>query len=259
MGKRVCFMSGSSYALYSKVQAKACIPLPEGMPAELGAAAFVNPQTVVGFIQTMRAENHSAIIHTAAASQLGQMLVKYCASEDVSLVNIVRKEEQVALLKSIGAVHVVNSSTETFERDLTDAIKATNATLAFDATGGGKLGNAILRCMERALTEDKPPLPYGSPTHKQVYLYGGLQWGETTLDRSYGMAWGVGGWLMPNWYASGKGDRVAAVKAFLKGIDTIFKTQYTKHISLQEAVTLATVQEYAKQATGSKYLITPQE
>ena len=257
MGKRVCFLSGKTYSLFSKVAAKSCIPLPPDVTAELGAAAFVNPQTAVGFVQTMRAENHSAIVHTAAASTLGQMLVKYCASESVPLVNIVRRDEQVAQLKAIGAVHVVNSSSESFERDLIDAINATGATLAFDATGGGDLAEKILKAMEIALTENAPPQTYGSTTHKQLYLYGALQSGLTTLSRSYGMAWGVGGWLMPNWYASGKGDRVAAVKAFMKGIDTTFKTEYAQKISLDEAVTLAVVQDYAKQATGFKYLITP--
>lgn len=257
LGKRVCFINRQSYATFTKAKASTVIPLPDGTPAELGAAAFVNPQTVVGFVQTMRSEGHTALVHTAAASQLGQMLVKYCAVEKIPLVNIVRRKEQVELLKALGAEHVVNSSSEEFRDELTAALKATKATLAFDATGGGGLSDAILGCMERALTEDAPPQTYGSTTHKQVYIYGGLQWGDTPLKRGYGMAWGVGGWLMPNWYASGKGDRKAAVGAFLKGIDTTFKTQYSKKISLEEAATLEVATEYVKQATGQKVLVVP--
>jgi len=257
LGKRVCFINRQSYSKFVQASAAAVVPLPDGMSAELGASAFVNPQTVVGFVQTMRAEGHKALVHTAAASALGQMLVKYCLSEKIALVNIVRREEQVTLLKSIGATHVVNSSLPTFKRDLVDALKATGATLAFDACGGGDLASTILESMEKALTEDEPPSTYGSTTHKQVYLYGMLQWGPTPLTRGYGMAWGVGGWLMPNWYGSGKGDRKAAIMAFLTGINDVFKTDYARRITLEEAATLEVATEYAKQATGQKFLIVP--
>jgi hypothetical protein len=154
-------------------------------------------------------------------------------------------------------VHVVDSSLPTYKQDLIEACKATGATLAFDATGGGNLATEILESMEKALSDGKPHQTYGSPTHKQVYLYGGLQWGPTILNRGYGMQWGVGGWLMTTWYASGKGDRAAAVKAFLTGINDTFKTEYAKRITLEEAATLDVAIDYAKQATGQKYLITP--
>ena len=108
-----------------------------------------------------------------------------------------RKPEQAELLKSLGAMHVCDSSAPTFMEDLTEAVGATGATLAFDATGGGKLAGQILTAMEMRLNRKaKEYSRYGSTAHKQVYIYGGLDRGPTELTRNFGMAWGIGGWLL---------------------------------------------------------------
>ena len=186
------------------------------------------------------------------------MLVKLCAADGIPLVNIVRKAEQVELLRGLGAKHVVNSSDENFRAALVDALSETGATLAFDATGGGKLASQILSAMESALSRGAEFSRYGSDTHKQVYLYGGLERTATTLDRSYGMAWGVGGWLLPPFLQrigmeAGQGlrERVASE------ITTIFSSQYTSRVSLADALKLENVMSYGRQATGEKTLVTP--
>ena len=201
-GKIVAIAGGQMYRQYRCIEAASCLPLLEGHTAKDGASSFVNPMTVLSMVETMRMENHTALVHTAAASNLGQMLNRICQAEGIDLVNIVRKEEQVALLKEMGAKYVINSSADTFMADLTDAIHETGATLAFDATGGGMLASNILSCMEAAAARTPGAYSiYGSVKHKQVYLYGGLDTSPTTLNRGYGMAWGVGGWLLPNFLA----------------------------------------------------------
>ena len=198
-GKIVAVMGGGMYGEYRCVDASSCLPLLDGHTAKDGASCFVNPLTALSMIETMNMEGHSALIHTAAASNLGQMLVRICQQDGVELVNIVRKDEQADLLRSMGAKYVVNSSSDNFMSELTDAIEATGATLAFDATGGGTLASTILSCMEAAAARTPGAYSiYGSIKHKQVYLYGGLDTSATTLNRGYGMAWGVGGWLLPN-------------------------------------------------------------
>lgn len=195
-GKIVAVMGGSMYAQYRCVDAATCLPLLEGHSARDGASCFVNPLTALSMIETMKMEGHTALVHTAAASNLGQMLVRICQADGVELVNIVRKEEQAALLRDMGAKHVINASSGTFMAELTDAIQATGATLAFDATGGGTLASNILACMEAAAARTPGAYSiYGSVKHKQVYLYGNLDTSATMLQRAYGMAWGVGGWL----------------------------------------------------------------
>jgi len=259
IGKKVAVKSGTSYAQYTKVNIASAVVLPNDYECDDGASVFVNPLTVCGFVQTMHSEGHKAIAHTAAGSQLGQMLLKYCKSEGIPLVNIVRKEETVALLKSLGAEYVINTSSETFKRELIDALKATECTLAFDATGGGTLASDLLECMEVALTEDKPPATYGSTTLKQVYIYGGLEWSQCTLSRKFGMRWNLSGWLMPNWYGVLGGNMAEAIGKIIPGLKTVFSTSYAKSISFNEATTLETMMEYAQQKTGGKVLIKPQQ
>ena len=199
MGKRVAVMGGGMYAHYRCLPAAMCLPLKPEHTAKDGASSFVNPLTALSMLETMRMEGHTALVHTAAASNLGQMLNRICKDDGVELVNIVRREEQVEMLREMGAKHVCNSSSETFAADLTDAIHETGATLAFDATGGGDLASNILSAMEAAAARTPGAYSiYGSVAHKQVYLYGGLDVSPTVLSRGYGMAWGVGGWLLPN-------------------------------------------------------------
>lgn len=260
-GKMVAVMGGSMYSQYRCVEATACLPLLEGHTAKDGASCFVNPLTALSMIETMKLEGHTALVHTAAASNLGQMLVRICRSDGVELVNIVRKEEQAKLLRDMGAKYVVNSSADSFMTDLTDAIHATDATLAFDATGGGMLASNILSCMEAAAARTPGAYSvYGSVKHKQVYLYGGLDTSPTVLNRGYGMAWGVGGWLLPNFLAKAGVEVAARLRARVaKELKTSFASHYTNELSLTEALQADTVRQYYAKHTGEKYLICPQK
>jgi len=259
MGRVVAVLGGSMYAEYRLAEAKRCLVLPEGTTPAEGASCFVNPLTALGMVETMRLEGHTALVHTAAASNLGQMLQKICTADGVPLVNIVRRVEHEELLRDLGAEHVVNSSSDTFMADLIAALTETGATLGFDATGGGKLAGQILTAMEAALSANAPEFNrYGSATLKQVYIYGGLDRSQTVLTRNFGMAWGLGGWLLPHFLqrigpeASDRlRQRVAAE------IKTTFASSYAKTVTLQEALDPAAVAVYAKQATGEKYLVTP--
>src|SRR5512140_835603 len=185
------------YAQFRCIKASQCLLLPPGTTPAEGASCFVNPLTSLGMVETMRREGHSALVHTAAASNLGQMLNKICIKDNINLVNIVRKQEQEDILRALGAAYVCNASSPTFMQDLTKALVTTGATIAFDATGGGKLAGQILTCMEIAANKTaKEYSRYGSTTHKQVYIYGGLDRGPTQFNRTFGMAWGIGGWLL---------------------------------------------------------------
>jgi NADPH2:quinone reductase len=259
MGKTVAILGGSMYTQYRCIKAVQCLVLPPGTTAAEGASCFVNPLTALGMVSTMRAEGHKALVHTAAASNLGQMLNKICIKDKVDLVNIVRKPEQVEVLKKIGATYVCDSSAPTFMDNLTDALAATGATVAFDAIGGGTLAGQILAAMEAAANRTaKEYSRYGSTVHKQVYIYGGLDRGPTSFNRNFGMAWGIGGWLLTPFLqkigfeaAQKLRERVAAE------IKTTFASIYTKEISLAEALKLEEIAVYGKLATGAKYLINP--
>jgi len=259
LGKTVAVAGGAMYAQYRQVRATACLELPEGMPAAHGAGSFVNPMTVLGMVETMRLEGHTALVHTAAASNLGQMLSRLCIEERIPLVNIVRKPADVELLRSAGATHVYNSSDAQFASDLTSALRETGATLAFDAVGGGTLASQILTCMEAAASAAATEYSrYGSVVHKQVYIYGSLDRGPTELARSYGMAWGIGGWLLtPFLQRIGPAEvgrlrgRVAA------GLSTTFASRYAAEISLAGALRPVAIAQYGRMATGAKYLIVP--
>ncbi|HEX5657159.1 MAG TPA: hypothetical protein VFX59_08180 [Polyangiales bacterium] len=259
LGKTVGIRGGASYAEYRTLAASEVTEFPAGTSAEDGASWYVNPMTVLGFVETLRREGHKALVHTAAASNLGQILIKVAAKEGIPLVNIVRRPEQVAQLKALGAVHVVDSSTPTFLPDLIEAVAATQATLAFDATGGGKLAGQILTAMEVVASRSLPAYSrYGSAVHKQVYIYGGLDRGPTVLNRSFGFSWSVSGWLVPIVMQKLGADVERALRARVVGeLKTTFASQYTRRISLREALSLDTLRAYAQMATGSKYLITP--
>ena len=258
-GKLVSMIGGAMYAQYRLLKAADCQPLPAGTTAAEGASWFVNPLTALGMTETMKREGHKALVHTAAASNLGQMLNKICNEDGIGLVNIVRSPEQAKLLKGIGAKHVVDSSAASFTDDLTQALVETGATIAFDAIGGGKLASQILTSMEIALNKTaKEYSRYGSTTHKQVYIYGSLNTGPVELNRNYGMAWGVGGWLLtPFLQKIGRPDQVRLRERVVNNLKTTFASHYTKVISLQEALQLDNIKAYAKRATGEKFLIDP--
>lgn len=259
LGKTVAVLGGAMYGQYRTLPVAGCMALPDGTTAEEGASCFVNPLTALSFPETMRMEGFTALIHTAAASNLGQMLQKICTKDGIGLVNIVRNEEQEAILRNIGATHVVNSSSPTFMDDLTQAIVETGAYLAFDAIGGGKLAGQILTCMEIAANKTaKVYSRYGSTQNKQVYIYGGLDSGPTELNRAFGMMWGLGGWLLTPFLMkigpeAGQKlrDRVVAE------LKTTFASHYTRELSLGEVLNLDVIAAYNRKATGEKFLINP--
>jgi NADPH:quinone reductase-like Zn-dependent oxidoreductase len=258
-GKLVAILGGEMYATYRTVKAKAALPLPAGATAADGASCFVNPLTALAMVETMRREGHTALVHTAAASNLGQMLNKICLKDGVDLVNIVRSAEQAKILTDIGAKHVVDSTSPSFVDDLTAALVETGATLAFDAIGGGKLAGQILSAMEvAAVKRMKEYSRYGSTTYKQVYIYGGLNTGPTELNRAFGMSWGLGGWLLtPFLMKIGPAEGQKLRERVASELKTTFASHYTSTISLREALNPETIVAYNKRATGEKYLINP--
>ena len=259
MGQTVAMLGGAMYGQYRCLPVDQCLTLPAGATPADGASSFVNPVTALGMVETMRREGHQALVHTAAASNLGQMLNRICLKDGVPLVNIVRKQDQVDLLRAQGATHVCNASADTFLDDLTEALAATGATIAFDATGGGRLAGQILGCMEAALNRNaKAYSRYGSTTHKQVYLYGSLDTRPTEFNRHFGMAWGMGGWLLTPFLQKIGPAAVQALKQRVADeLKTTFKSQYSKEISLAEALQPDTLAVYSQRATGTKYLINP--
>ena len=260
MGKMVAVIGGGTYRQYHCVNVKSCLELKEGTTAKEGASSFVNPLTALAMVETMRAEGHKAIIHAAAASSLGQMLNRICMADGIDLINIVRKAEQEKLLRDMGAKYVLNSSSDTFIADLTAAIVETGATISFDPIGGGQLSSDILNCMEAAITADVEEYNvYGSTTFKQAYIYGALNRGPITLNRNFGFAWGVNGFLLFNALAKLGTETVMSMrKRVTEEITTTFASSYTHEVTLQEALQLQSIAAYGKQATGEKYLITPQ-
>jgi NADPH2:quinone reductase len=259
IGRTVAVLGRTMYSQYRCMAAEQCLVLPDDAKPADGASAFINPLTVLGMVETMRMEGHKALVNTAAASNLGQMLNRVCQQDRINLVNIVRNPEQEKLLRSIGAQYVCNSRSPTFMSDLTDALHATGATLAFDAVGGGPLTGQILECMESALIRDaKAYSRYGSTTHKQVYIYGWLEYSQTTLGRSYGMSWGVGGWLLTNFMNKIGAENALRLKQRVAAeLRTTFASHYAGEISLAQALDLDTIATYGKPTTGQKYLINP--
>ncbi len=259
LGKNVAVLGGAMYTQFRCLKVEQCLRLPEGATAADGASCFVNPLTALGMVETMRREGHKALVHTAAASNLGQMLQKICLADGVALVNVVRKPEQAALLKSIGAKHVCDQSAPTFLDDLTEALVATGATLAFDAIGGGKLAGQILGCMEAALNRNTTEYSrYGSATHKQVYLYGMLDTSQVEFNRHFGMAWGMGGWLLFPFLQKVGPAATQALKARVAAeLNTTFASHYAHEISLADALRPEVIAAYSQRATGAKYLINP--
>jgi NADPH:quinone reductase len=259
VGKTVAVLGGAMYSQYRCVNVNQSLVLPEGTTAADGASCFVNPLTALGMIGTMHREGHKALVHTAAASNLGQMLNRLCLADHIDLVNIVRKQEQQELLQAEGAAYVCRTDSATFLTDLTDALAATGATIAFDAIGGGPLAGQILGCMEAALNRSATVYSrYGSTTHKQVYLYGSLDMSPTQLTRNYGMAWGLGGWLLTPYIEKiGPLAFQELKERVARELKTTFASRYSQEISLAEALQPQIIAAYSKRATGRKYLINP--
>ncbi|NJD31467.1 MAG: NADH oxidase [Gammaproteobacteria bacterium] len=259
LGKTVGAFGGAMYSQYRCLKTSQCMALPPGTTPAEGASCFVNPMTALGMVETMRREGHTALVHTAAASNLGQMLNRVCLQDGIGLVNVVRSESQASVLREQGAGHVCVSSAPTFTQDLTDAIAATGATLAFDAVGGGPLAGQILGCMEAAIARKATGyLRYGSTTHKQVYIYGALDVGPTLLKRNFGAAWGLGGWLlMPFLQKVGPESTRRLQARVVAELKTTFASRYAREISLGEALQLEQIAIYGRRTTGEKFLINP--
>ena len=259
LGKTVAIMGGAMLSRHRVVKSSDALVLPDGTVPAKGAAALINPLTLLAMIETMREEGHSALVHTAAASSLGQMLNRVCIEDGILLVNVVRRPEQVSLLTSQGALSVCDSGSASFIRDLDDAVAAVGATLAFDALGGGPLASQILSAMERACSADEAEYRrYGSTILKQVYFYGGLDSRPTHLDRSYGMAWAVGGWLVFEKLRRMAPSTLAAMKArIISGLDTTFATKFAAEISFTDLMHEDYLKLIARRSTGEKFLINP--
>jgi NADPH2:quinone reductase len=260
LGKTVAIIGGATYAEYRSVPAALAMVLPDGTDPRDGASCFVNPLTALGMVETMKMEGHHALVHTAAASNLGQMLQRICLADNVPLVNIVRREEQEQILRDIGATYVCNTSAPTFMDDLTAALVATGATIAFDAIGGGRQVGQILAGMEAAANANATEFSrYGSTVHKQVYIYGALDTGPTTLTRNFGMAWAIGGWLLTPFLQSVGGEAIGRLRARVAAeLTTTFASTYTREVSLAGMLRPDAFNAYVKRATGEKFLVTPQ-
>lgn len=248
------------FAQYKVVSALECVPLPESVTVREGAGLFCNPLTALAIAETVRLEGHKALIHTAAASNLGQMLVRICAEDGIPLVNVVRSTEQVDLLRGMGATHVVNSSEPGFEEALLAAVTETGAMMAFDAVGGGAMPGVLLKAMEDSgrsrLTAYSS---YGSLEMKHVYIYGHLDHSPTVLrNELYGMMFDIHHWAMPSTLARVGPQRAAEMQQrVVNGLTTTFASHFAEEISLQQALDPAVVREYAGMATGRKYLLNP--
>ena len=260
LGKTVAMLGGAMYAQYRCIAAADCLLLPDGATPADGASCFVNPLTSLGMVETMRREGHTALVHTAAASNLGQMLNRICLKDGVALVNIVRSPAQADLLRTIGAQHVVDSTAPGFLPDLTAALSATGATLAFDAIGGGTLAGQILSCMEQAIAAKSAGTytRYGSNTHKQVYIYGTLDSRPVEITRDFGFAWGMGGWLMFPFLQSIGPENVKRLRARVAAeLKTTFASHYTAELSLLDVLNPKIIAQYSRRSTGEKVLINP--
>ena len=259
-GKTVGFRGGGAYAEYRVLPATSCLPLPEGTDPRDGASCFVNPLTALGMVETMRREGHTALIHTAAASNLGQMLTRICLEDGIALVNVVRRPEQAQLLRALGAEHVVVSNSPSHIADLTAAVAASGATLGFDAIGGGETASELLMAMETALiAKGAAATGYGTSVRKQVYIYGALDVGPIVINRRFGFTWGVGGWLLTPFLTTlSMDDHARLLSRVVAGLTTTFASSYSDEVSLEGLLDPSTAQAYARQATGSKYLVRPQ-
>lgn len=261
VGKRVACTTGTGFATHTVAEASMAMVLDDGMTAKQAASAFVNPMTALGFVETMKREGFTGIVHTAAASNLGQMLVKICQADNIPLVNIVRNAEQAALLKSLGAEHVLNSTEPGFMKRLVDAISQTGAMLAFDPVRGGTLANQIIVAMEHAAKRANPDAPftiYGSNVVKKLYVYGALDLSPMTMNLGTDFAWQMGGWLLPNFLQSAGLEVMGRMRMRIQAeLSKTFSSHYKAEIGIAEMLTPDVVRQYTANKTGEKYLLLP--
>ena len=258
LGRMVACLPDGAYATEVLVDAGACLPLPAGTTAEQGASVYVNPMTALGFVENMKMEGFTGLIHTAAASNLGQMLVRICAEDGIPLVNVVRSEAQVDLLRGLGAEHVINSSAPDFMPRLIQAIEATRAMLAFDAIGGGTMASRLLTAMEAVAGRDAAYSRYGTAARKKVFIYGALDMAPTVLNRSFGFVWDVSGWLLMPFLMQAGHETVARMRGrVLSSLTTTFASHYKRRVTLDSMLERDAVLAYNARATGEKYLVLP--
>ena len=258
MGKRVACVPGNAFSQYAIADAALCLPLGDHS-AEEGASSFVNPMTALGFVENAKRDGQSAILHTVGASNLGQMLNRICQEDGIELVNIVRKDEQADLLKSQGAAHVVNSSSDDFMSQLRDAIDATDAFYGFDPIGGGQMVDSCFKAMEQvAVSKMTEYSRYGSNQAKRMFIYGRLDFGPTTLTPSYGFGWTLSGWLLTPFLQSAGMETVMRMRGrVLDNLTTTFASSYKTKVDLEGMLTREAILDYRQMRTGEKYLVTP--
>lgn len=258
MGQRVACVPGNAFSQYAIADAMMCLPLGDHS-AEEGASSFVNPMTALGFAENAKLDGQKAIIHTAAASNLGQMLVKICQEDDIALVNMVRKAEHVDLLKGLGATHVVNTSDGDFMDQLRGAIRETGAFYGFDPIGGGQAVDNVFKAMEQvAVTQMDEYSRYGSNQAKRMFIYGRLDFGPTILTPSYGFGWTLSGWLLtPFLQQVGMETMVRMRTRVQQDLTTTFASSYKTKVDLEGMLTKEAITDYRRMKTGEKYLVTP--
>ena len=262
LGKRVAFLTIAMGALarYCTVALEECVELPDDISAAEGADVFCNPLTALAMVETLRQTGQRAMIHTAAASNLGKMLVRICKEDGIPLVNIVRRGEQAEMLRALGATHICDSSQPGFADELGRAVADTGATVAFDAIGGGVMADRLLTAMEAAAAARMGGFsPYGSQDMKRVYIYGLLDGSPTMLPRAgYGMIWAVEGWAMPPVLARAGAERTGAlVQRVVAGLTGTFASDFAQSVSLAGALSRDAMLRYCAKTTGGKYLVIP--
>ena len=261
LGKQVGCVPGTAFATHAVADAQMAIVLPDDASAEQGASCFVNPMTALGFVETMKRDGFTGIVHTAAASNLGQMLVRICAADGVPLVNIVRNPAQVAILEELGSDDVLDSTAPGFMKKLTAAIERTGAMMAFDPIRGGTLGSQIIGAMEAAASRANTTASftvYGSSKPKKLYVYGGLDLGPMIFNPGFDFAWQMGGWLLPYFLATAGPEVAARMRARVRAeLTTTFASHYKGSVSLDTMLTREAVSAYNARRTGEKYLLLP--
>ena len=258
MGQRVACVPGNAFSQYAIADAAMCLPLGDHS-SEAGASSFVNPMTALGFVENARMDGQKSILHTVGASNLGQMLNRICLEDGMGLVNIVRKDEQVELLKSQGATHIVNSSGGDFMDQLKTAIDDTDAFYGFDPIGGGKMVDNCFKAMEQvAVGKMTEYSRYGSNQQKRMFIYGRLDFAPTTLSLAYGFGFTLSGWLLTPFLANAGMETVMRMrKRVLDNLTTTFASSYKEKVDLEGMLTKEAILDYKQMKTGEKYLVTP--
>jgi len=257
IGQRVACVPGNAFSQYAISEAAMCLPLGD-ISCQDGASAFVNPMTALGFVETAKVEGHTAMVHTAAASNLGQMLNKICQQDGIELVNIVRKQEQADILQGIGAKYIVNSSDPDYMAQLRAAISETGAYFGFDPIGGGNSVDRIFAAMEQVASGTTAYSRYGSDQAKKMYIYGRLDVSPTILTPSYGFGFTLSGWLLTPFLAKAGMETIVRMRQrVLAGLTTTFASNYKKKVTLEQMLEKDAATDYNAMHTGEKYLLTP--